>query len=456
MDGLTEENTEPNLGDNITGDWGEKQSKGIGIDVMHEFGLRLFDTAPYNLVQGFYNRSTRELIILVTATFLLYNGFRCILQTMCEDGGFRKVFQRSESTLDEITRRFAMLSLRILTVAITPLCFCVHISPIAFKPQIPHTSFTEETAVERMMSVHRNFSPHYEVRFIQAQPKRVFQMSETMTKRHIHSIWMSVVYVFLFAALLGYIGGVRLVGRRFTEGGVCQFFTASIVHLPLLNDNIHLLMVLDVLLMLSVLLSVNMLKDYYYYENRIAVFAVTVGGEAEQLYREIRHRWIVLDWYCYVTAVTMSVGACALASVNKTIIPDPTTPLEPEHLLNWCFWISALTVLPCLGFSSNRLIKKASLPAFLLIAFLLRVVNINIDAIPPESLDVFFLIGSSVLVWCLLLSLSVCHYYHYLQTESSKSLGHFAVSLVLMTILPVTVIGAVYRETVHLAAFVQW
>jgi hypothetical protein len=105
MDGLTEENTEPNLGDNITGDWGEKQSKGIGIDVMHEFGLRLFDTAPYNLVQGFYNRSTRELIILVTATFLLYNGFRCILQTMCEDGGFRKVFQRSESTLDEITRR---------------------------------------------------------------------------------------------------------------------------------------------------------------------------------------------------------------------------------------------------------------------------------------------------------------------------------------------------------------
>ena len=423
---------------------------------MYQFGQKLFDTTPYNLVQKFYNSSTREFIILLLATFFLYNGLRCILQTMCEDGGFHKVFKRSESTLDELTRRLAMLALRILTVVISPLCFCVHISPIASKPQIPRTNFSEEAAVERMMNVHRNFSPHYEVQFIQAQPKRVFQMSETMTKRHISSIWMSVLFVLLFAAILSYIGGVRLVARRFTEGGVCQFLTASIVHLPLLNDDIHLLMVLDHFLMLSVLLSIHMLKDYYYYENRIAVFAVTVGGEAEQLYKEIRRRWLLLDWYCYITAVAISVGTLALASVKKTIIPDPAIQLKPEDLSNWCFWISVLTVLCCLGHSSNRLVKKTSLPAFFLIAFLLKAINLNIDAIPPETLDVFFLIGSSVLVWCLLLSLSSCHYHHYQATESSRSLCHLLVSLLLMAILPVTVVGSLYRETLHLAAFVQW
>lgn len=434
----------------------EEVLKSKPTDALQEFGRRLFDTAPYNLVQKFYNGTSREIIILVLATFFLYNGLRCVLQTMCEDGGFTKISVRSESTPGEVVRRLTLLSLRVLTVVVTPLCCCLHIGSIASKPWIPRTTFTPEAAVERMMRVHRNFSPHYEVKFIQAEPRRVYQTSETMTKRHINSIWMSIVYVVLFAALLSYIGGVKLVARKFTEAGVCQIVTASLVHVPLLEDDIHILMVLDLFLMFAVLISVNMLKDYYYYENRIAVFAVTVGGEAEQLYREIRRRWVVLDWYSYLAAIAISCGTCVLASVDQTLVPDPPMKLHPEHLLNWCFWISVLSVLPCLGLSSNRLVKKTSLPAFLLIAFLLRVVNVNIDAIPPESLEVFYLLGGAVMVLCLLQSLSVCHYHHYQNKRKTSSLVHFLVCLALMLILSLSVIGAIYRETVHLARFVQW
>ena len=248
------------------------------VDIMQQFGLQLFDTAPYNMVRRLYNRRSREAIILLLASFFLYNGFRCILQTMCEDGGFLRVFTDRDAMPDESTRKVVMLYLRLLTVVICPLFHCLHISTIARTPYIPKTNFSQEEAIERMMKVHRHFSPHYELSFIQTQPRSIFAMSGTMNKRHINSIWMSVLNSLLFPALLAYIGVVRLGVRGFTESGVCQFISLSAVHVPLLNSEVHLLMVLDALLSLGVLMCINTLKDYYYYENRIAVFAVTVGA----------------------------------------------------------------------------------------------------------------------------------------------------------------------------------
>ena len=116
-------------------------------DVMQEFGHQLFDTAPYNYVQWLYNSRSREAIILVLASFFLYNAFRCFLQSMCEDGGFRNVFTNRDKVLAESARRIAMFSLRMLCVVITPLCLCVHISPIAAKPRIPKTSFSGKRSV---------------------------------------------------------------------------------------------------------------------------------------------------------------------------------------------------------------------------------------------------------------------------------------------------------------------
>lgn len=424
---------------------------------MHEFGLQLFDTAPYNIVRRFYNHRSRELIILVLASFFLYNGFRCILQTMCEDGGLLKVFTDRHAMLNESTRKIIIFFLRMLTVVICPLFHCVHLSTIAAKPNIPKTSFSHEEAIERMMSVHRNFSTHYEVRFIQARPQSMFQMSSTLTKRHINSIWMSIVNSLIFPALLSYIGGVKLNIKGFTESGVCQFVSVSIIHIPFLNDDIHPLIVLDVLLMLGVLLTIYTLKDYYYYENRIAVFAITIGGEGEALYKEIRHRWILLDLYCYLTAIAILICSIVLYFIKRTIIPDPpSASLPPELLLNWFFWISVVSVMLGLGLSSNRLVKKTSLPAYLLVSMLLYVVNVNIDEIPPETMVVFFLISGAALVINLLFSLCMCHYYHYRNTLNRESLFFLIFTFSLILLLPLAVIGTLYREMVHLAAFVQW
>ena len=436
----------------------EKGNKGKSgrVDVMHEFGRQLFDTEPYNIVQRFYNSGSREAILLIVASFFVYNGFRCILQTMCEDGGIRKIFTNRDAMLDETARRIYMLSLRILTTVISPLCLCLHINLIASKPRIPKTTFSEEEAIERMMCVHRNFSPHYEVSLVQSKPKSVFQMSGTMTKRHISSIWMSIINSVLFPALLLYIGGVKLSTKGFTEGGVCQLVTISIIRVPILDDDVHILMVLDLLLTLGVLMCVYTLKDYYYYENRIAVFAVTVGSDAETLYHEIRHRWGLLDWYCYLTVGGILFGSLVLTSVKRTIIPDPSAMLAPEDLLNLCFWISALGVVSFLGMSSNRLMKKTSLPAYVLVVILISVVNLRIDAVPPETLVIFLLVSVSGYVLSLLLSLCNCHYYHHKHTQNRTSLFFLLLSLAFIVLLPLAVVGTLYREVVHLAAFVQW
>ena len=426
------------------------------VDVMQRFGQQLFDTPPYNLVQSLYNSKSREWIILTLAFFFLYNGLRFILQSMCEDGGFHKVFTSADTTLVETTQRVAMLCLRILSGVISPLCLCVHVSAIAAKPRIPETSFSEEEAIKRMLSVHRKFSPHYEVRLIQSQPQSVFQMSENITKRHINSIWMSILHSILFLALLVYTGGFKIAMQGVTEGGVCKFLSMSEIHMPLLNRNIDILLVLDLLLTLGVLILVYTMKDYYYYENRISIFAITVGGEAEKFYKEIRRRWILLDLYCYFTAGTIMIASFAFASVKRTILPDPLSPLKPEDLLNWCFWVSGLTVVSFLGNSSNRLVKKTSFAAYILVVILSNVVNLRIDAVPHETFVIFIHLCLCNLVINLMLSLFNCHFNHWRISHSRTSLFFLLLSLSLLLLLPLSIAITLSREVVHLAAFVEW
>ena len=432
-----------------------KNETSEGRDIMQEFGRRLFDTPPYNLMQRFYNSSTREVIILLFASFFMYNGLRAILQTICESGGLRAIFIDMDAALVEATRRFVIFLLRILNVVISPLCVAMHISAIAAKPRIPKTTFKEAEAIGRMFRVHRRFSPHYEVQFLQTQAKSIFRMSEVMTKRHINSIWMSVVNALLFIFLLIYLGVVKFTTKEVMKAGVCQFLVTT-VYLPVLQENVHGLVLLDSALTLLVVLSTFTLKDYYYYENRIAIFSVTVGGEAEKLYREIRRRWLLLDLSCYLTAGGLIGIALTLASLQRTIIPDPTSPLQPKDLLNWVFWTSVIAVVSFLGKSSNRLVKKASLVAYLLVVLLIGSVNLQIETIPPETINVFFVIFLFNLILNFLLSLCSCHLHHYNCTESWKSLLLLLLSISLILLLPLAVLWIIYREVVHLAAFVQW
>lgn len=426
------------------------------VDVMQRFGQQLFDTPPYNLVQRFYNSKSREWIILTLAFFFLYNGLRCILQSMCEDGGFHKIFTSADTTLVETTQRVAMLSLRILSGVISPLCLCVHISVIAAKPRIPETSFSEEEAIKRMLFVHRTFSPHYEVRSIQNQPQKVFQMSESITKRHINSIWMSMLNSIFFLATIVYTGGFKIAMQGVTEDGVCEFLSLSEIHVPLLNRNIDILLVLDLLMTLGIFILVLTMKEYYYYENRIAIFAITVGGEAKKVYKEIRRRWILLDLFCYFTAGTILIASFAFAAVKRTILPDPLSPLKPEDLLNWCFWLSGLGVVSFLGNSSSRLVKKTSFPAYILVVILSNVVNLRIDAVPHETFVIFIHLCLCNTVINLMLSLFNCHFNHWRISHSRTSLFFLLLSLSLLLLLPLSIAITLSREVVHLAAFVEW
>ena len=425
-------------------------------DVMQEFGRRLFDTPAYNIVRSVYSRKWREVIILLYASFFIYNGMRAILQTICEDGGFRAIFFKNDAALAEALRRLVIFLLRILTIVVSPLCLVVHISKIAAKPRIRKISFSKLQAMNRMVAVHRSFSPHYEVQFIQSRPESVFHMSEIMVKRHIHSIWMSIINCLLFTCLLAYLGGVKFCTQKVANAGVCQFLTVTTIRLPLFKDDLHILVLLDCATSLGVLLSINIFKDYYYYENRVAMYCMTLGGEAKEVYQHLRRRWLIVDLYCYFTAGALFVIALTLVSLQKTIIPDPTSPLQAKDLLNWFFWISVLSVVSFLGNSSNRLVKETSLVAYVIAAFITNTVNLRIETIPPETINVFFVVTLFNLVINLLLSQCHCQLHHYRVTSSHTSLSLFLLSLSLILLLPVTVLWTIYHEVVHLAAFVQW
>ena len=428
------------------------------VDVMRDFGLQLFNCRPYDFVHRLYNNScSREFVILASAAFFLYIGLRVILQSMCEDGGFHAIFFDSNETLVEVLRRTVIFSIRLLTVVVSPLCLVKHISVISAKPRVPETNLTHDEAISQMMKIHRRFSPHYEVKVLEQKPASVFEMSEKMTKRHINSVWMSALYSILFSSLLWYLGGVNMYTKKVTGAGICQFLIVSVIPVPFLDVDVHVLVVLDLLLSLGVLMCINILKDFYYYENRIAVYSATAGGKAEKLYKEIRRRWIGIDMYIYLMAIGLMLMSLTLSFLQRTIIPDlPSSSLQQEDFHNWFFWILVLAVYSFLGKSSKRLVKKASVLVYIIAVVVTSMVDLRIDTIPPETLDVFLFLTLVDLVLNLLLSLCSCHFHHFQCTRQKASLALFLLSVSLAFLLVLFVLWTIYREASHLATFVAW
>ena len=390
-------------------------------DVLHDFGNKLFDAFPYSFFQKHYRHRSKEVVRTLFLLFFLYQGFSIILMTICEDRGLHHVFKsKGEERCKEIASRFLKFLVKFTFRIMIPVCCVIQLPVIASKPRMPHTSFSVKEASKKMLRIHDFFSSEEEISEIRNNPDIVFSMSESMVKRRIHSMWLTLFHSILFVALCYHIGAFHVCEANTLKGGVCKFLDSTIIYLPKFSIHVHMMMIPEVLSCVVILLLIGITKDCYTYENRIAVYASIIGGGANDLYQEIRRRWRIMDW-CVVAMAVLLIGITILSlKTGRTFTPAPLHAIEASDLIDFYFWICVSTILTFLATSSKRMLKHASFWSYLVTGFLIFVVKVESTHVPFGSIIVLLFSFQSAVVFNFLICLFHCHYHYVCEGRGSR------------------------------------
>ena len=405
----------------------------------------------------YYNHRVKETVTVIFVIFFLYQGLAAVLMTMCENGGFHTVFRNQDNRYNELVHRLLMFALRMLVRVIMPLCCTVQLPTIASKPLIPATGFTRKEALQKTLKVHNCFTSQEELMEVRDNLPAMFRLTEEMIKRRIKTMWISLLHPALFIILLLYLGPFFVCEANTMKGGVCNFLSSTIVTLPIVNVNFHFIVLFESFSILIILLLIGVTMDCYAYENRIATFAIIIGGKlGAEVYNQIRTRWAVMDRYCCLMPLVLFTITLFSISTGRTFTPKPIYALEAADLTNWYFWVYVLTILVLLGTSSNRMAKCACLCSYLASIVFIYTVRVETVHIPFGTIMVLLFTTLSAMVFNLLYSLCQCHYNHLHQTKQLVSCGFFVFCVVGMCILFLSLVITVYREVIHFARFVIW
>ena len=424
-------------------------------DILQDLGNRLFDVFPYFQLQTLYHGKTKEAIRIMVIIFLLYQGLSVMIMTLCEDGGLSSMFKTKEQDrYSAIVCRLIAFTLRFLLRVVTPFCCTWHIPILASKPSIPKTGLTQQQAIPRMFKVHRAYSSEEEVDELQRDPKTVFEQSEEMTKRRIRAIWIPMTNAVFLVTLLLYLGAFLACESNTMKGGVCSSLDRTIVTLPLVHTQIHLIIWVDSFSVAVTLLLVGIAVNCYYHENTIAKYAVTIGKEAESVHHSVRRRWVLMDCYGLIVPYILASITLLSLSTGQTITPAPSHQPEAYELVDWYFWIINITVLQYLGFSCNRMTKMACLYGYILSAVLVYWVDVEVTKVPYGSVLVLLYCGLTAICFNMLYSLATCHLRHARETGSLSSYIRCVFCILSQFLLIVSLVVTVYREVAHLATYV--
>ena len=299
--------------------------------VLQDLGNRLFDDVfPYLQLQKYYRGKTKEAIRIAATVFLLYQILVVILMSICDNGGVLAMFRTDEKNrYTVIVGRLIAFTLRFLVRVVTPLCFTPHIPIMASKPHIPKIGLTCAQALPKVFKVHERFSSEEEVAELQKNPEHVFERSEEMTKRRIRSIWIPMVNAAFFVIMLLYLGAFLIRESSVMKEGVCtSLLDRTIIHIPLIDYQIHIMIVIESCSIFLILLLAGIASNCYYHENTIAKYAVTVGGEALSIHHSVRRRWAVMDWYCAVMPLVLFSVTLLSMSTGEPFTPALTHNLS--------------------------------------------------------------------------------------------------------------------------------
>ena len=423
-------------------------------DTLSNFGDSLFDVMPYSLFRRYYRHEVKEIVAIILVVFFLYQGLAVVLMTICENGGFHTVFRCKDNCYDELVHRLLVFALKMLLRVITPLFCTFHLPIIASKPQFPATGFTAEEATQRLLKVHNVFTSEEELMEVRDNLPKIFKLTGEMIKRRIKMMWISLLHPALFIILLLYLGPFFVCEANTMNGGVCSFLNSTIVTIPIINCNFHFLILLESFSIFVILLLIGVTKDCYSYENRIATFAIIVGGKGKDVYDQIRRRWMLMDLFSYSMPLVLFIITLFSISTGRTFTPKPAHALEAGDLTNWYFWICILTIFVLLGTSANRTAKRACICSYVISVAFIYAIRVETVHISFGSIMVLIFAFLSALAFNFIYSLCSCHYHHLLQTKSVASLVFLVFCVMCMCVLLLSLVITVYREMVHFAHFV--
>lgn len=390
------------------------------------FLQRRCQTKPYTLFKKYYtgNRRMKEIVGMIFLVFFAYQALASFLVTICEDCEFWNTLPNSEGVYINILHRCLLFILRISVRIIAPLCSLFQLHWIAVKPQLTSMSSDRQ------------------------EPDKSLHGFEGSLQRRIESTWITVVHAALFPILLLFMGAFAGVEESLTKAKVCDFFDSSNVAVPL---NVFI-QVCDCISTFVILLVMGLAKDCYCYENKIATHLLTFGNSGQEICKKIRNRWLILDIYCYITSVGFTVFTGLSVLAGKAFTPDPSQDLDVDDLVTWYFWISFLSLLLYLGFTSPRYVKGAGLACYGLALILMLVSKMPI-CVPPGSSVILIYITLGVSVFNLL----VCLFSSRCRQKKSKqpfSRALFILCLFCLLLLPVSGLAMLLREVIHFAHFV--
>lgn len=423
-------------------------------DELDQLGRRLFDVFPYYFIKRHYGGLKKEILRSFLVIFFIYQALSAGLMTICEDGGVRAIFHSGEvNHYPEVINRLLKFSLRIIARVVLPLCCSLQLPVLATTPAIPEANFSKEDAIRGLMRIHKQFSSEDEIMLLRNTPNMVISMSEEMAKRRIRSMWITITHSFLLIFLLLYLGALYVCEQNTMRGGVCSFLSVTIFHVPFLGVNFHLMIAMESLTILINFLIIGAVGDCYNYENRIATYAVIIGGKARKLFQEIRRRWVVMDRLVCAMALTMAAILALSISTGRPFVSTPIQAVQASDLVNWYFWIIVLTVLMFLGNSSNRMAKSACIGGYVIAAVLIFTVEVETSHIPYGSIMVLVYTLTSAYILNHLYCLGRCYYSN---TSSCTGWFPFASIVFLIFLLSASLFITIYREVSLFSLFVTW
>ena len=401
-------------------------------DTLNELAGELFDNPLYNISEVWckYRPSFRTVIICI---ILMYQFGVIALVTLCEDEGLLHHPISEHSVSSDLMVRTLKLALRILLQVVTPLVFMLHLDTLAKKPVVPKfMSLTREEALERIYTK--------------------LGTTEEVVKSRITLRWQSTVLNnILFAAFIYYLG--VFITTNYCEGpptagnSICNY-----LHTVLFNS------VIEGTQTVVFVIVIGIMKEFYCYENKIAVYAMVIGEEGQKLYDEIRKRWSLVDQYCYWVPVGLLLIAVISYITGKGLIPKPRQDIEQSEIITWYFWNFVLSGLTLLGSSPSRLIKHAASISYILLTIFVYALEHNGIKIPgtgTNSAMIFLYAALAVFNFNLIFSLYKCNKHHHAITPDMLNSFRKYLCLMSMFVLPVLITFMTSREVIFFVPFIK-
>ena len=419
------------------------------LDTMIAFIERRFQANPYTFFENHYAGDRRrlrriEVVVGIFLVFFVYQALASLLVTICEDSDFWNSLRNGEKVYVNVLHRLSLFTLRIAVRIIAPVCSICQLHWIALRP------FSSNKTFIRMKSMHRD-KQESSREDCSDDIEGSLNDFEGSLDRRLKSMWITVLHTVLFPLLLLQLGAFTGVRNRITRAEVCTFDNSTLMDLPL-DNLIHLC---DCVSAFVIFLVMGIAKDCYCYENKIATYLLRFGVPGgNDLCREIRNRWLILDVYCYIMSVSFTVFTVLSITVGKAFTPEPSQDLDIGDLVSWYFWISNLSLLLFLGFTTHRYVKGAGLVWYGLAFIFVFVIKLKKVSVPPGSSTILLYNSLGVSVFNLLACLfgSRCRQFKRMTILKSRAL--FFLCLFCLTLLPVSGLVMLGREVFHFAHFV--